>query len=417
MPGARFAGTLLKGTRVRGTNGRSAALAVVAWLVTAAPGAAFVAWGASADPHWSERHVLASYCATSGVERAAAHGIGWVSIAIGLTMLALAPAVARRIRGASLRVAPTTVAGVAVAIAASLAVTELLMRHLHDRVALGPSGGVGGRDAAMARVDPRLGWSYVPRRTTWARVADRLVSYAIDVEGNRAASADAASDPARPTLLFTGESIAFGYGLLYEETFPFLVGRDLGIQAVNLAVVGYGNDQAHLRVLDALARYRHPVAVVTVFLPSQIRRNLEAWRPRLALGPGGALGLVPASSAPRIARLLQALPYRGDEPLRVTAAILRATAEAARARGALPLFLVTNYGPACLREDGHEAWIVDELFVRQGLPFVRVDLEPGDRLPGLFERHPSASGAQKIAAAVERAIVGRAQRPKPRSIP
>jgi hypothetical protein len=85
-----------------------------------------------------------------------------------------------------------------------------------------------------------------------------------------------------------------------------------------------------------------------------------------------------------VARLLRQLPYRGDEPLRVTAAILRATAEAARARGAFPLFVVTNYGASCLRDEHGEAWVVDELFVRQALPFVRVDLDPEDRLPGLL---------------------------------
>jgi hypothetical protein len=101
---------------------------------------------------------------------------------------------------------------------------------------------------------------------------------------------------------------------------------------------------------------------------------------------------------------VQQLPYRGDGALRVTAAVLRATAEAARARGAYPLFVVTNHGAPCLRPDGGEAWVVEELFVRQALPFVRVDLEPGDRLPGLYERHPGPAGARKIAAAVERAL-------------
>ena len=235
-------------------------------------------------------------------------------------------------------------------------------------------------------------------------LSGRRISYAIDAAGDRAGSPDEVPDPARPTILFAGESIAFGWGLHHEETFPFRVGRDLGIQAVNLAVVGYGNDQAHLRVLDALERYRRPVAVVTLFVPSQIRRNVDIWRPRLALGPDGALEIVPASAGLRIAKLLQVLPYHGDDALRVTAAILRATAEAARARGAVPLFVVTNHGAACLHDDGEEAWIVEELFVRQGLPFVRVDLEPQDLLPGLLERHPGPGGARKIAAAVERAL-------------
>jgi lysophospholipase L1-like esterase len=47
---------------------------------------------------------------------------------------------------------------------------------------------------------------------------------------------------------------------------------------------------------------------------------------------------------------------------------------------------------------------VNELFVRQGLPFVRVDLGPEDRLPGILEDHPNPRGARAIAAAVERAL-------------
>ena len=65
---------------------------------------------------------------------------------------------------------------------------------------------------------------------------------------------------------------------------------------------------------------------------------------------------------------------------------------------------MTNYGPSCVRDDGDEAWVVNELFARQGLPFIRVDLDPEDRLPGMGERHPSLSGTRKLAAAVERAL-------------
>ncbi|MFL5272133.1 MAG: hypothetical protein ACJ79E_08745, partial [Anaeromyxobacteraceae bacterium] len=318
-------------------------------------------------------------------------------------------ALARRARRGGLRAFAGALAGVAVAIACSLAVVELYLRHLRDRGSGVASAAAAGdaRETPMARPDPRLGWAYVPRRTTWVEVGGRRVAYAIDAEGDRAASAEGASDPDRPTVLFAGESIAFGYGLAHAETFPALVGQDLGVQAVNLAVVGHGSDQAHLRLLDALPRYRRPLAVVTLFLPDQLRRNVDRWRPRLALADGGALALVPPDGGPALAKLVQALPFHDGEALRVTAAVLRATAEAARARGAFPLFVVTNYGSPCLREPGRESWVVEELFVRQGLPFVRVDLAPEDRLPGIVERHPNARGARAIAVAVEGALAER----------
>ncbi len=395
---------------MRGTMGRAMGWGVR--LLIAAAGVGLAGWAVVSDPHWLERHVLPSYCPTNLPLWAMLRAVRWIAIAAGvITALVLAPAVARREPRVSLRGAAVSLAGIAIAVAASLGVSELYMSRLYDRLALGAQPPPGGRrDIPMSRVDPRLGWSYIPSRTTWVEMSGRRISYAIDPAGDRAGSTDDLPDPDRPTILFAGESIAFGYGLPYEETFPFLVGRDLEVQTVNLAVVGYGNDQAYLRVLDALERYRRPVAVVTVFIPSQIRRNVDAWRPRLALRPDGALEPVPPSTGPRIAKLLQVLPYHGDEAQRVTAAILRATAEAARARGAVPLFVVTNYGAACLHEDGGEAWIVDELFVRQALRFVRVDLEAEDLLPDVRERHPGPRGALKIAAAVERALSGQLAR-------
>jgi hypothetical protein len=375
---------------------RAAALAV------AAGGVALVVWAGVADAHWAERHVLPSYCATGPVGWGVARGARWTAAVLGvLAVVKLAPALARR----APRARVSSPWAIAVSVAAALAVTELYLRVLHRRLASGEPPGAGERGLAMTRSDPRLGWAHHPARVTWAEVGGRWIAYAIDADGDRAASPDARADPARPTLVFAGESIAFGYGLSYEETFAFRVGRELGVQSVNVAVIGYGSDQAHQRVLDALSRYAHPLAVVTVFIPDQIRRNVDDWRPRLGLDRDGSLVPVPPSAGPRILKLLQQLPYHGDEALRVTAAILRATAAAARARGALPLFVVTNYGPPCRPDaaDG-EAWIVDELFVRQGLAYVRVELGPEDRLPGAFEDHPSARGAEKICAAVARAL-------------
>lgn len=386
----------------------SRAAAVAARVVTTLTGAALVGWSMAADAHWAERHVLADYCATGRATWVAARGVPWIAAALGVVAIwRIAPALARRAGRAGVRSPVPGLLGIAAAVAAALGVGEAVARWQHDRLTLGGGSSAAIREAAMTRPDARLGWSYRPGRTTWTSVGGHLVAYAVDADGDRAATSDHRADPARPTVLFAGESIAFGYGLPWEETFAHRVEEDLGVQAVNLAVVGYGSDQAHLRVLEALPRFARPLAVVSVFVPDQIARNVDRWRPRLGLSPDGGLVPVPASGGPRILKLLERLPWHGEEPLRVTRAILRATAEAARARGATPLFVVTNYGPPCLRDEGGEAWVVDELFVRQALPFVRVDLEPEDLLPGLLERHPGARGARKIAIAVERALSGR----------
>jgi lysophospholipase L1-like esterase len=393
----------MRGTRV--TSRRADRLRRATCAAIVAAGAALVGLAVAAEPHWVERHVLASYCATGPAGWVLVRGFRSGLAAGGIVAAFLAPALARRTAALLRGARAATAAAVALAVAASLGVTELYLRSVQSRLAFGealpPREGAG---AAMTRPDPRLGWSYFPSRTTWTEVGGRRVAYRTDAEGNRCPAAGAPPPGDRPAILFAGESIAFGYGLEWEETFASLVGRDLGVEPVNLAVVGYGNDQAYLKVEDALARRPPPLAVVTVFIPDQIRRNVDRWRPRLALGADGALAPAPPSGGLRLAKLLQALPYHGDEGLRVTAAVLRATADAARAHGAVPLFVVTNYGGRCRCEPGREAWIVEELFVRQGLPFVRVDLEPADRLPGLLERHPNARGARRIADAIERAL-------------
>jgi hypothetical protein len=396
------------------TTARAAGLA--ARILTNLAGAALVGWSLVADGHWAERHLLGAYCATSRGGWVAARGVPWIAAALGLVAIwKLGPALARRAERIHLRGQARGLTGISVAVLAALCVGEVVARRQHDRLMLGAgSSPPDGREASMTRFDPRLGWSYFPSRTTWTRVGDRPIAYAVDADGNRAPTSDRRADPALPTVLFAGESIAFGYGLPYDETFASLVGHELDVQAVNLAVVGYGNDQAHLRVLDTLPRLARPLAVVTFFVTDQIARNVDEWRPRLGLAKDGTLASVPASSGPRLTKLLRRLPYHGDEALRVTAAILRETDAAARARGAISLFVVTNYGPACLRDEGDEAWIVDELFVRQALPFVRVDLGAEDLLPGFLEKHPGPRGTRKIATAVARALSERLAGAHPR---
>ena len=98
------------------------------------------------------------------------------------------------------------------------------------------------------------------------------------------AAPGAAVDAARPTLLFTGESIIAGFGLPWDQTIPALVGASLGLQSANLAVPDYSNDQSYLRLAAELPRFQKPVAVLTLFMPSLLDRNLLSNRPHLGAG-------------------------------------------------------------------------------------------------------------------------------------
>src|SRR5262249_42017101 len=158
-------------------------------------------------------------------------------------------------------------------------------------------------------------------------------------------SQDWGEDPEAPTVILTGESTAVGHGLEWPDTIAARLAGRLRVQVVNVAEGGYGSDQAHLRAVDALARFKRPVAVVTLVLPVQLHRNIQDDRPRLVVR-GGALVAEPANrSRLRLRRIfVDEIPYLSEARLRksleVTRSILRSTSAAARERGAFPLFVV-----------------------------------------------------------------------------
>jgi hypothetical protein len=243
--------------------------------------------------------------------------------------------------------------------------------------------------------DPLLGWKFLPSRSVVAREAGRAVSYSFDAASHRVPAPGAEVDVARPTLIFTGESIIVGFGLDWDQTIAARVSTSLGIQSANLAVSDYSNDQSYLRLAAELPRFHKPVAVVTLFMPSLFDRNLLNNRPHL--GPG--LVVRPPEQQWRLAALLHWLvPYRSvaaiDEGIVRTRESLGALVHLACARGAQPLIVVPQFGEALPVEEALQRRILDEA----GLPYVRVRLDPTWHLPG--DAHPDARGAQAIAAAL-----------------
>jgi hypothetical protein len=369
--------------------------ALAAAMVLGGVAALVGAWRIDAD--WYEVHALRLRCAVDPSELA---GVGRLRATLAVAgILALAAVVPlgrllRRVsRGAALRV------GAAVVLA--LVVSDLIAR----RKAGGDAAPVEPTPIALppAHDDPRLRWALDGPRTTTFVEDGRPVPYAVDAYGDRVQDEADVPDPDRPTILFAGESMTFGLGVLWDETYPALVGRALGVQVVDAGVHGYADDQIYLRMLDRLAGLRHPLAVVTLTMPDLLDRDVSATRNRLGVAADGALFVVherPAlvRESPLFALVDRLSLSRDDESLRVARALLTAGDRAVRARGARSLVLFTNYGRPCLRDASGRPSLEGRLFDGLPLEHVRVDLEPDAMVES--SHHPNPSGHLRLAQAV-----------------
>src|SRR5438105_3946102 len=224
--------------------------------------------------------------------------------------------VARRRTGRFAARTPAGALRIVIAVVLAIGASELVLNRVHLR----PAEWLSAEDEPRRQPDPRLGWTWVPARTGHKRIGARVIDYAIDPAGYRVRRVDEPVDPERPTILFTGESVMFGEGLTWEESVPAQVGAMMGTQSANLAVHGFGTDQAYLRLQMELARFRRPVAVVSLFMTALFGRNLDDDRPHL--GPG-LVWLKPEqrSRLASIGRLL--VPNRSDGAIERGVAITR----------------------------------------------------------------------------------------------
>jgi len=150
-----------------------------------------------------------------------------------------------------------------------------------------------------------------------------------------------------------------------------------------------------MRLESELPRFRHPVAVVSLFMTGLFGRNLDHDRPHL--DPG--LVWRPAFPRARLRALAQVfVPYRSgsaiDNGLLVTREVLRATAALAAAHGAAPVILVPQFG----HDDARDQALRRELLDGTGVPYVLVEIDPAWRIP--WDRHPDARAARAMAEAV-----------------
>jgi hypothetical protein len=388
------------GARCAGLGPR--VLRVATELVLGAAGLSLIA-GAVLGRGWLDRHVMLPFffgpdppAWLVALARGAA-GVGGV-----LLLLVVRPRFVRRLSVVSVDAGST--ARTLVAALASVLAMEVILRVL----APGPASGSARYELKVGQWHPRFGWISRPSAATTMSAGGRRYLYAVNAQGLRAPAPASPADLSRPTLVVTGESIANGFGLAFEETFAARCGRDLGLEVVNVAEGGYGLDQAYLRLRDVLPRLQRPTVVVTVFVGPELGRLERDDRPRLVMRADGALQLVPRATGlfagtrlhdvfhNRLAYLGEAALERG---LRLAAALLQSTAQAARDRGAQPLFVLPSVGPARSFGQHRERELWQRLLVDQNLPYVVVDLPVEELIPG--DRHPGPAGARRIAAAIE----------------
>jgi hypothetical protein len=365
---------------------------VIAEIAVVLIGAALLGCAFAADHSWFDRHFLPSFVLSRRVYWLIASLARAVTAALGLTLVfGERRPIGRLIARVPTRRLIADAGSVLLAIALALGTSELILRRTFGHAAEERPPD----EEPLRHRDPRLGWLFVPARTGHEKIGGRTVEYAFDAAGYRVRRANEPVDPERPTIVFTGESVMAGYGLNWDETVPAQVEALLGIQCANVAVNGFATDQAYLRLLTELPRFRRPVAVVSIFMPTLFDRNLDDDRPHL--GPG--LVWQPGVYQWRLAAIRDIMfPYRSAQAIErgisVTREVLRATVELARARGAVPLILVPEFAPEDPTEEVLRRRILDDA----GLPYVWVKLDPNWHVPG--DSHPDQRAARAMATAL-----------------
>jgi hypothetical protein len=348
----------------QGRKSEHLAARVIAEIVVASIGAAFLACAIVANQRFLDRHFVPSFFLPRHWYVVLETSGRLVMAALGALLVTVARARAGRFASR----APARALQIVIATVLALAASNLMLRLVHLR----PAEWLSAKDEPRRQLDARLGWTWVPGRTGHKRISDRVIDYAIDPAGYRVSRLDQPVDPQQPTILFIGESVMFGEGLTYEESIPAQVGGMMGVQTANLAVHGYGNDQAYLRLQTELPRFRQPVAVVSLFMTALFGRNLDQDRPHL--GPG--LVWLPSEQRPRLASLAKLLvPYRADRTVNrgvtVTQQVLRATSELARVHGATPLLVVLQFG----HEEPPEQLLRRRVLDDASIPYILVEID------------------------------------------
>lgn len=377
-------------TTLKGGLRRSKNAAVLANVGTVVLGVACLLAALAMGTHWSERHFLPVWTWTWETQLRIVLILRLLIATVGLLLVfLLRPWLVQACLAGRALSALRSITVVALAGLAALVATELILRTQTWRAAQEQFGLVD----PLRIPDGEFGWSFAANRAATVTLDGRPVHYATGPFGYRAARVGVAPDFTRPTIVFAGESIVFGYGLDWSDTIPAQVQARTGIQTANIAVNAQATDQVYMRLRRELPRFEHPVAVVIPFMPRLLDRNLDGDKPHL----DAALRWHAAGSPPiRLVELTRRL-LRYRDPADVargeatTSAVLKGAIAAAEARGARAIVLVPQYLP----EEPIERRIRREVLDRAGIPYLLVPIPPQWRSPTHY--HPTREGALRIA--------------------
>jgi hypothetical protein len=367
--------------------------AAVANVLAGLAGFALMLLAVAAAEGWAQRHFLPTWAWPWEVQLRILLVLRLVVAALGLLLVVLVrPRLARSVAAGRGRQSLAGAAVAALAIAAAFAATEGILRTRTWRA----NQERWGTQEPLRQRDAILGWTFVTRHAGTVALGGRTVHYATNALGYRSRSPGDPIDPHKPTIVFAGESLLFGYGLEWSESIPAQVQALTGTQTASATVNGYSTDQSFLLLRRELARFDRPVAVVMPFLPILFDRNLDEDRPHL----DAQLRWHPARPPPlRLVELARRMVrYRStesiEEGIAMTQAVLRASLALARSRNARLLIVVPQFLPESPAERAVRKRVLDSAH----LPYILVPLDNSWRVPG--DRHPDARGARAIAAAI-----------------
>jgi hypothetical protein len=372
--------------------GRSRAV-LFANVIVSAAGLLLIAVTLATGRDWLDAHVLPTWRHSRLFQTTIFDIIRVTALLLGVCLIVLVrPAVARAVARGLSRPLLVQVFACVVAAIAGIAAAETVLRSNAWRSIYAAREPL----EPLRRPDPYYGWLYVPDHVTKVRVGKRSIEYATSHDGYRVRSVGQPVDFRRPAIVFAGESILLGWSLPFEETIQAETERLLGVPVVNLSVNAFGTDQIYMRLKRELPRFERPAAVVILFMPRLLDRNLDRDRPHLDAHLRWHAGEAPSYRLAELGRRL--LRYRSEDTIRegiaTTQAALRGMLEHARRRGAEALIVVPQFEPA----DASEARVRRRVLDEAGLPYLLVPLDEHWR--GSDDIHPDVRATKKIAAEI-----------------